>query len=143
MNSLVAAAGWIRKHRVAIAVMPDGHDIVRALTRAVDHAVRSVGVVEQEYRIPRDREQEMTARANRIMVTSVRVEKLARQLGDQAAGLTRKRVDYLRDRGQLAGEWDAERGCWTYLLGDVLAAHKRLKELRRVSRGQQQKAMRR
>lgn len=126
VNSLVAAAGWIRKHRVAIAVMPDGHDIVRALTRAVDHAVRSVGVVEQEYRIPRHREQEMTARANRIDVDAAAVARMAHKLGDQAKGLNRDRVDFLRRKGYLAGE--QVNGKWWYKLGDVLAAHKRARE---------------
>lgn len=128
--TLMAQAGWLKKHRVAIQVMPDGREILTALQRAVRAAVRSVSIEEQEYRIPKDREEQMMAEANRHQVDAGRVEKLAHKLGDQAKGLTRKRVDYLRRRGLLVGEWDEVTGKWWYRLGDVLAAHKRAREAR-------------
>lgn len=134
VNSLVAAAGWLRKHRVALGTMPDGRESVRSLMRAVDQAVRAVGVVEQEYRIPKDREQEMTARANRIDVDAAAVARMAHKLGDQAKGLNRDRVDFLRRKGYLIGE--QVDGKWWYKLGDVLAAHKRARETQRLRKTQ-------
>ncbi|MDF3280469.1 hypothetical protein [Gordonia sp. N1V] len=135
-DSLVAAAGWLRQHRVAFSTMDAqvGRELAFGVMRAIDSAVRSVGVVDQEYRIPDMRAQIMIATANQHQVDAGRVEKLAHKLGDQAKGLNRRRVDYLRRSGQLMGEWDEETGKWWYRLGDVLAAHKRAR-LARVRRG--------
>lgn len=141
-SSITGAAQWLRRNVNAIGVMADGREMYTSLCRVIDDAVRSVGFEDQEYRIPKDREESMTREANRIAVTSNRAERLARQLGDQAKGLTRKRVDYLREQGYLTGEWDDESKCWTYLLGDVLAAHKRLTEDRRMTHGRKRKALR-
>lgn len=134
LGSLTAQAQWLKKHRVAIQVMPDAREIFTGLCRAIDAAVRSVSIEEQEYRIPKDRAEEMIAAANEHEVDAGRVEKLAAKLGDQAKGLNRNRVDYLRRRGLLVGEFDEESGKWWYLLGDVLAAHKRAQEQRATRR---------
>ena len=128
VTTAVAGAVWLRKHVVAIQVMPDGREISEHLHRVIDQAVRTVGFDEQEYRIPKAREEAMTREANRIDVDAAAVARLARTLGDQAKGLNRDRVDYLRRKGFLAGEQID--GKWWYKLGDVLAAHKRAREAR-------------
>ncbi|MGW0039839.1 hypothetical protein [Gordonia sp. NPDC003376] len=136
VDSLVAVAGWLRKHRVALSVMEPrvGRELVSGVIRAVDAAVRAVGVVEQEYRIPHDREAEMIKQANRIEVDAAAVARMAHKLGDQARGLNRDRVDFLRRKGYLAGE--QVDGKWWYRLGDVLAAHKRAREAQRLRKSQ-------
>lgn len=136
VDSLVAAAGWLRKHRVAFTTIDAraGHELVAGVIRAITAAVRAVGVVEQEYRIPQDREDEMIQQANRIDVDAAAVARMAHKLGDQAKGLNRDRVDFLRRKGYLAGEQID--GKWWYKLGDVLAAHKRARDTQRMRNAQ-------
>nr|DAI63912.1 MAG TPA: hypothetical protein [Caudoviricetes sp.] len=124
LGSIVELAGWLRKHRVAIATMPDARDLHDNLCRVYDEAQRAAFLEEREYRIS----QAMVDEANRQAVTSVQMEKLAHKLGDVGKGLTKNRVDYLRRKGFLAGTQDEDTGSWSYSLGDVLAAHKRARE---------------
>ena len=130
--TLVEAAGWVRKHRVALTTMTDGRAHHAALCRIITQAARS-SRDDQEYRIPKHRETAMLTEANRIVVDAGRVEKLAAKLGDQARGLNRNRVDYLRRKGHLAGEWDEATHKWWYFLGDVLRAHKRARTAGRAA----------
>lgn len=122
------AATWLRDNRDAIATMPDAREIHEALCTVIESCASAVGRPENGHRLIKP---EMIAAANRIPVTAGRVEKLAYKLGDQAKGLTRKRVDYLRRAGYLAAEWDEESRSWRYLLGDVLSAHRAAKEARK------------
>lgn len=122
-----ASAAWLRKHRTGIAVMADAEEIYENLIKVIDRCAGAVGLHVQEYHV----NDALVEQANRFRVSSVRAEKLAYKLGDQAKGLNRNRVDYLRRAGHLSGEWDDEAKCWMYLLGDVLAAHKRAREVRR------------
>lgn len=128
LNTLPSQAQWLRRNVSALVVLPDGRECAEHLRRAITAAVHAVGAVEQEYRIPKSREEEMIARANRIDVDAAAVARMAHKLGDQACGLNRDRVDYLRRKGFLAGE--QVDGKWWYKLGDVLAAHKRAREAR-------------
>ena len=122
MNSLASAASWIRKHRIALQAMPDGRTHHTALCRIVQQAARS-SRDDQEYCIPKYREDVMVAAANKQVVTGAQVERMAHKLGDQARGLTRKRVTYLRNRNLLNGTRDDDTGEWFYYLGDILTAH--------------------
>lgn len=134
VDSLAGGASWIRQHVVAISTMAEGREIADGLIRAVTRAVRSIGQVEQEYRIPKARESEMIARANQIEVDAAAVARMAHKLGDQAKGLNRDRVDFLRRKGYLSGE--QVNGKWWYLLGDVLSAHKRARETQQARKSQ-------
>ncbi|GAB2646223.1 hypothetical protein GCM10027169_12980 [Gordonia jinhuaensis] len=120
LGSIVELAGWLRKHRVAIATMPDARDLHDALCRVCDEARRAAHLEEREYRIS----QAMVDEANRQLVTSQQIVKLAHKLGDQGKGLSYERVRTLRRRGGLTVAYeDAETGTLFYRLGDVLAAH--------------------
>ncbi|AZG43460.1 hypothetical protein [Gordonia insulae] len=123
---LEATAAWLKKHRVAIAVMADGREIFESLRRVLDRCARSTGTLEREYHV----NHKMVIEANRQVVTADQVEKLAHKLGDQAKGLTARRVKHLRERKLLNGSRDVDTGLWFYHLGDVLAAHKRARETR-------------
>lgn len=126
----VAAAAWLKRHRVAIAIMPSAREIHDSLIKTINRCARAAGVVETEHRISAA----MVAEANRQTVTAIQVDKLAWKLGDQAKGLNKNRVDYLRRRGLLTGTQDPDTGTWFYHLGDVLAAHKRARETRHTAR---------
>lgn len=129
--SMPAQAQWLRRNVSALAVLPDGRECAEHLRSVIMSAVHAVGVVEQEYRIPKAREEEMIKRANTFDVDAAAVARLAHKLGDQARGLDRNRVDYLRRKGFLVGE--QVDGKWWYKLGDVLSAHKRARESRKRS----------
>ena len=120
INSLASAASWIRKHRIALQAMPDGRTHYNPLRRAIDQATRAIAREDQE---PKHREDVMVAAANKQVVTGAQVERMAHKLGDQARGLTRKRVTYLRNRNLLNGTRDDDTGEWFYYLGDILTAH--------------------
>ncbi|UJD21091.1 helix-turn-helix DNA binding domain protein [Gordonia phage Pickett] len=123
---VAASAAWLKRNRIAIAMMPKAGAIHRGLIETIDRCARSAGLIEHENRIS----PAMVAEANRQVVTAVQVEKLGWKLGDQAKGLNKNRVDYLRRSGRLAGTRDPETGTWFYHLGDVLSAHKRAREAR-------------
>ncbi|UYL86921.1 helix-turn-helix DNA binding domain protein [Gordonia phage RavenCo17] len=123
---VAAAAAWLKRNRIAIAMMPNADEIHRSLIATIDRCARTAGLIEDESRISA----EMVAEANRQVVTAVQIEKLGYKLGDQAKGLNKNRVDYLRRSGRLAGTRDHETGTWFYHLGDVLSAHKRAREAR-------------
>ncbi|AMS03890.1 hypothetical protein SEA_BAXTERFOX_80 [Gordonia phage BaxterFox] len=127
-GSILGQAQWLRRNVVAIAVMADAREIHASLCRTISESARAAGEMQREYRI----DQHMVDEANRHDVDAGRVHKLAHKLGDQGKGLNRDRVDYLRRKGYLAGEWDEATGKWWYKLGDVLAAHKRAKESRKA-----------
>lgn len=128
LASIADEATWLRDHRDAIATMPAARETHESLCTVIESCASAVGRPENGHRLIKP---EMIAAANRIPVTAGRVEKLAYKLGDQAKGLTRKRVDYLRRAGYLAAEWDEKSRSWRYLLGDVLAAHRAAKEARK------------
>ena len=123
---LAAAATWLKRNRIAIAMMPNAVELHDGLITIIDRCARSTGLIEDERRISAD----MVAEANRQVVTAIQIEKLGYKLGDQAKGLNKNRVDYLRRSGRLAGTRDPETGTWFYHLGDVLSAHKRAREAR-------------
>lgn len=127
-----ALAAWIIRYRYGLAMMQQAPDLFKGLCAVIDKCLRSVGQLEPEYRVTDNR----VKAANRQVKTGPQIERLARQLGDEGKGLTRKRVDHLRRIGELAGTQDSETGTWFYHLGDVISAHKRAKQYRRTGKRQ-------
>ncbi|ROZ88997.1 hypothetical protein [Gordonia sp. OPL2] len=127
-----AMARWLIQNRYGLAMMQQAPELFEGLVTVIDKCLRSVGQLQPEYRVTPTK----VKAANKQVVTGPQVEKLARQLGDEARGLTRKRVDHLRRIGELDGTQDAESGTWFYHLGDVIDAHKRAKQYRRAGKPQ-------
>ena len=121
-STILGQATWLRHNRIAIGVMSDGREIYDRLDKAITRAARAAGEVERENRFI---DKAMVEEANRQVVTGRQVERLAHKLGDQAKGITERRVKYLRTKGFLTGTQDPETQTWFYRLGDVLAAHRR------------------
>lgn len=133
--SIAGMGKWLSDHRFGLQLIESGVESFHDVCKVIDRCERAMSWSEQEYRIPKDREDEMVERANRFEVDAAGVERLARKLGDQAKGLNRARVDYLRRNKYLVGHREVdketgEEGKWWYFLGDVLKAHKAAQESR-------------
>ncbi|WKW86378.1 helix-turn-helix DNA binding domain protein [Gordonia phage Budski] len=135
-GSITGMGKWLHAQRFGLQLIESGVESFNDLCRMIDRCERALSFGEQEYRIPKDREDEMVQRANRLEVDAAAVDRLARKLGEQAKGLNRARVDYLRRHEYLVGhreideETGEEVGKWWYYLGDVLKAHKEAREYR-------------
>lgn len=135
-SSISGMGKWLHNNRFGLQLIESGVESFNDLCTIITRCERSLSWSEQEYRIPKDREDEMVARANRFEVDAAAVERLAHKLGDQAKGLNRDRVDYLRRHEYLEGHRNVDEktgepvGKWWYYLGDVLSAHKNAREKR-------------
>lgn len=135
-QSISGIGKWLHANRFGLQLIESGVESFNDLCTIITRCERSLSWSEQEYRIPKDREDEMVARANRFEVDAAAVERMAHKLGDQAKGLNRDRVDYLRRHEYLEGHRNVDEktgepvGKWWYYLGDVLSAHKKAREKR-------------
>lgn len=111
---------WLIRHSYDLAVMPTAPDLFEAVCKQIDHCARMMNQLDPEYVI----DPEMVERANRQVMTSVQIEKVARKLGDECKGLNKNRVDSLRRNHGLAFTKDPETGVFFYRLGDAITAHK-------------------
>lgn len=135
-DSIPGIGEWLHRNRFGLQLIESGVESFHDICQIIERCERSLSWGDQEYRIPKEREDEMVARANRFEVDAAAVARMASKLGDQAKGLNRDRVDYLRRHGYLNGhravddETGEETGKWWYYLGDVLKAHKTARESR-------------
>lgn len=131
--TVVQAAAWVRKHRVALSTMIDGRQLVEQLHRAATVAWRSTASSNDDSTLHMT--DAMRRDANRHIVTAPQVEQFARRFGLAADGLTEHRVTNLRRRHGLTGTQDPDTRTWFYRLGDVIAAHEAAIEARDRRRG--------
>lgn len=125
-GSCAGVAKWLVRYRIALAMMPQAVDLFHGLCKQIDHCARMMNQHEEEYVLDRA----MYERANRQVMTGVQIGKLAYKLGEQGKGLTRKRIDSLRERHDLPFTQDPETGVYFYRLGDVIEWHRAAKQYR-------------
>ncbi|MFD4439011.1 hypothetical protein ACFWPK_04440 [Nocardia sp. NPDC058519] len=118
VNSIPAAAKWLDKNVIALAMTEGASDAYRDITRAITALQR---------RLDRPGDGTLTddeiAGANRQVMTAYQVDKVTHLLGERAEGLNRRRVELLDKAGVLKGTRDRDTGTRFYALGDILEAH--------------------
>lgn len=121
--NILGQAVWLRKHRVAIGVMPDAREICDRLTKAIQRAARTSGELERTVRWTEAEK----AYANRLWLTATEIEQWARQMGTDYHQLTKRRVEYLAQRIPASSRHrdpDAPKtAAWRYRAGDIIAAY--------------------
>lgn len=122
-HTLTARAKWVSRYRSALAMFDTGPKHHEKLCTWCDRLDRAVRHPEPEYVIDPTKHQQALA----SVVTADYFERMAYKLGDQAKGITARRIKYLRERGLLTGTQDAETKNWFYRVGDILAAQRRSK----------------
>lgn len=126
---LTAQAKWVSIHRTSLAMITSddrehtGVFHFEQLCKWCDRLDKAVRRPEPEYVIDTSRHQQALA----AVVTADHFERMAHKLGDQAKGITARRIKYLRERRLLDGTKDPETGTWFYRIGDILAAQVRAK----------------
>lgn len=121
--TLTARADWIHQYRYALAMIEPGPRHHKQLCRWCDRLDRAIRRPEPAYVVDRGKHQAALA----SVMTAEQFERTAHKLGDQAKGITARRIKYLRERGYLDGSQDAETKTWFYRVGDILAAHRATK----------------
>ena len=117
--TLTVRADWIRQYRYALAMIEPGPAHHEALCRWCDNLDRAIRHPEPEHVVDRGRHQAALA----SVTTGEQFERTAPKLGEQAKGITARRIKYLRERKLLVGTRDADTGTWFYRVGDILQAH--------------------
>lgn len=122
-GTLTARAKWVSRYRYALAMFEQGPDHHEKLCLWCDRLDRAVRHPEPEYVIDPAKHQQALA----SVVTGDYFERMAYKLGDQAKGITARRIKYLRERGLLTGTQDPETKTWFYRVGDILGAQRQSK----------------
>lgn len=117
--TLTGCAAWIHQYRYALAMIEPGPAHHEALCRWCDNLDRAIRHPEPEHVVDRGRHQAALA----SVTTGEQFERTAPKLGEQAKGITARRIKYLRERKLLVGTRDADTGTWFYRVGDILQAH--------------------
>lgn len=115
-------ARWLNRNIIGLALCKGSETAYEDIAYRIDEARRQVDLPDDDgtLDIPRDKINE----ANRQIVTSGQVEKIAGKLGELGKNLTAQRVHSLNRGGYLRPiSIDGETGTKFYRLGDVLHAH--------------------
>lgn len=118
LATIPAAATWLDRNVIALAMTEGAVDAFRSITRAVRALQR---------RLDRPGDGTLTedeiAGANRQVLTAYQIDKVVHLLGERGEGLNRRRVELLDKAGVLKGTRDRDSGTRFYALGDILEAH--------------------
>ncbi|MEU3011082.1 hypothetical protein [Nocardia asteroides] len=119
VETILAAAKWLDRNVVALAMTEGAVDAYRSITRAIAALQR---------RLDRPGDGTLTedelAGANRMVLTAYGIDKVLHLLGERGDGLSRRRVEVLDKAGALHPcSRDRDTGTRFYRLGDILEAH--------------------
>ncbi|MBW0275018.1 hypothetical protein ATM97_27845 [Nocardia sp. MH4] len=119
VETIPAAAKWLDRNVIALAMTEGATDAYRSITRAIAALQR---------RLDRPGDGTLTedelAGANRQVLTAYQIDKVVHLLGERGEGLSRRRVEVLDKAGALHPcSRDRDTGTRFYRLGDILEAH--------------------
>ncbi|MGS2805352.1 hypothetical protein [Nocardia sp. MW-W600-9] len=119
VETIPAAAKWLDRNVIALAMTEGATDAFRSITRAITALQR---------RLDRPGDGTLTedelAGANRMVLTAYGIDKVVHLLGERGEGLSRRRVEVLDKAGALHPcSRDRDTGTRFYRLGDILEAH--------------------
>lgn len=119
VDTIPAAAKWLDRNVIALAMTEGAVDAFRSITRAIRALQR---------RLDRPGDGTLTedelAGANRQVLTAYQIDKVVHLLGERGEGLSRRRVEVLDKAGALNPcSRDRDTGTRFYRLGEILEAH--------------------